>query len=126
MSIAYDNFLDADRHSAVVLRRQLLIDGQHVESASGKTFNTLNPATGEVIATIFEGGEADVERAVAVARRAFEGVRAQCPSERGQIPFRFAELLESMALKSPSLKAAMPASRSLRYCGRIFPPPSIR
>ena len=38
MSIAYDNSLDADRHSAVVLRRQLLIDGQHVESASGKNY----------------------------------------------------------------------------------------
>ena len=55
MSIAYDNTLEA-HHDAVVLRKQLLIDGQHVESVSGKTFNTLNPATGEVIATVAEGG----------------------------------------------------------------------
>ena len=52
---------------------QLLIDGRRVASSSGRTFKSLNPATEEVIATIAEGNEADVDRAVAAARRAFEG-----------------------------------------------------
>ncbi len=94
MSIAYDA-RDTSRDAAVVLRKQLLIDGRHVESVSGRTFNTLNPATGQVIATISEGNEADVERAVAAARRAFEGVWSTMrPAERGHILFRLAELMK--------------------------------
>ncbi|HAP13468.1 MAG TPA: betaine-aldehyde dehydrogenase, partial [Afipia sp.] len=50
MSIAYDYSHETSRDAAVILRKQLLIDGRHVESVSGKTFNTLNPATGQVIA----------------------------------------------------------------------------
>lgn len=94
ISIAYDA-RDTSRDAAVVLRKQLLIDGRHVESVSGRTFNTLNPATGQVIATISEGNEADVERAVAAARRAFEGVWSTMrPAERGHILFRLAELMK--------------------------------
>ncbi|HBR46356.1 MAG TPA: betaine-aldehyde dehydrogenase, partial [Afipia sp.] len=95
MSIAYDYSHETSRDAAVILRKQLLIDGRHVESVSGKTFNTLNPATGQVIATISEGSEADVDRAVAAARRAFEGVWSTMRSaERGHILFRLAELMK--------------------------------
>jgi aldehyde dehydrogenase (NAD+) len=80
------------------MQKRLLIDGQHVESVSGRTFNTLNPATEEVIATIAEGNEADVDRAVAAARRAFEGpwstMRA---AERGHILFRLVDLMKRHA-----------------------------
>ena len=44
--------------------KKLLINGQWVESASGKTFKTYNPATGEVITEEAEADEADVDRAV--------------------------------------------------------------
>ena len=68
MSIAYDY----DRETALPVAasgpKLLLIDGQRVPSASGRTFETLNPATEQVIATIAEGNEADVDRAVAAAR----------------------------------------------------------
>ena len=53
-------------------RYSLLIDGQLVESASGKTFLSINPADNEPLAEVAEGGVEDVERAVAAARRAFE------------------------------------------------------
>ena len=72
MSIAYDYSREVPPVSAAK-PRLLLIDGQHVPSASGRTFKTLNPATEQVIATVAEGNEADVDRAVAAARRAFEG-----------------------------------------------------
>jgi len=95
MSIAYDHSHEVSRDAAVVLRKQLLIDGRHVESVSGRTFNTLNPATGQVIATIAEGNEVDVDRAVAAARRAFEGVWGTMrAAERGHILFRLAELMK--------------------------------
>lgn len=53
-------------------RYQLLINGQLVDSASGKTFMTISPADNEPLAEIAEGGVDDVNRAVAAARRAFE------------------------------------------------------
>lgn len=118
MSIAYDYSHDTSRDAALVLRKQLLIDGQHVESVSGRTFNTLNPATGQVIATISEGNEADVERAVAAARRAFEGVwGAMRPAERGHILFRLAELMKQHGDELAELEsrdAGKPISAVLR------------
>ncbi len=52
---------------------QLFIDGERVDAASGRTFESQNPYTGKPWATIADGGPEDVDRAVASARRAFEG-----------------------------------------------------
>jgi aldehyde dehydrogenase (NAD+) len=75
---------------------QLLIDGQWVDGA--KMFDTVNPATGEVLTQIAEGSAADVDRAVAAARRAFEdrngAWRKLSASERGRMIWRLADLLE--------------------------------
>ena len=51
----------------------LLIDGQFVPSISGRTFDTLNPATEEVLAEVAEGGVEDVNAAVLAARKALDG-----------------------------------------------------
>ena len=51
---------------------KLLIDGQWRDSLSGKTFETINPATEEVIAHIAEGDAADIDLAVKAARKAFD------------------------------------------------------
>lgn len=53
--------------------KRLLIGGQWVEAISGRTFDSVNPATGKVIAQLAEGGADDIDRAVAAARTAFEG-----------------------------------------------------
>src|SRR5262249_39998216 len=53
--------------------KKMLIDGKWVDAASGKKFETLNPATGELLATVAEGDAEDINRAVVAARRAFEG-----------------------------------------------------
>ena len=55
--------------------RKLFIDGQWVDAASGKTFETPNPATGETLANVAEGDAEDIDRAVSAARRAFEAAR---------------------------------------------------
>jgi aminomuconate-semialdehyde/2-hydroxymuconate-6-semialdehyde dehydrogenase len=60
------------RPDAGVLDVKLFIDGAYVDAQSGKTFESVNPATGEVIARVAEAGKADVDRAVAAARRAFD------------------------------------------------------
>ncbi|KAF3970846.1 hypothetical protein CMV_005481 [Castanea mollissima] len=75
---------------------QLLIGGQFVDAVSGKTFQTLDPRTGEVIANIAEGDAEDVNRAVAVARKAFdEGPWPRMTAyERQRVLLRFADLIE--------------------------------
>ncbi|XP_008781996.1 aldehyde dehydrogenase family 2 member B7, mitochondrial [Phoenix dactylifera] len=75
---------------------QLLINGQFVDAASGRTFPTLDPRTGEVIAHVAEGDVEDVNRAVAAARKAFD--QGPWPRmtgyERSRILLRFADLIE--------------------------------
>src|SRR5689334_16893233 len=61
-----------EAHRNLKRRYGLLIDGEWVEPSSGRTFPTVNPATGETLAEIGAGEAADIDRAVAAARRAFE------------------------------------------------------
>ena len=86
------------RHAGGFLGRtpQMLIDGKMVGAVSGKTFGVYNPATGGVIANVPEGDKADVDLAVAAARRAFDERRwgRISPSERGRILWRIADLIE--------------------------------
>jgi aldehyde dehydrogenase (NAD+) len=79
-----------------IRRTQMLIDGKWVDSASGKTFETLNPATGEIIAQVAEGDKEDVDRAVKAARKAFETGpwRRMDARERGKCLYRLADLIE--------------------------------
>jgi aldehyde dehydrogenase (NAD+) len=66
---------------------KLLIDGKWVNAASGKTFETTNPSTGEVIAHVAEADKADVDKAVEAARAAFESGpwSKTSASERGRL-----------------------------------------
>jgi len=75
---------------------QLLIDGQFVNAASGKTFPTFDPRTGDVIANVAEGDAPDVNKAVKAARKAFDvGPWPKMTAyERSCIMLRFADLLE--------------------------------
>ena len=78
--------------------KRLLIDGKWLEAASGKTFDSINPATGEVLAQVAEGDAEDIDRAVEAARRAFEGPWGKVkPFERQAILLRFADLVEQHA-----------------------------
>ncbi len=74
---------------------KLLIGGQWVASASGKTFPTYNPATGEVLTHCAEGDAEDVERAVVAARKAFESGpwHTMTASERGRIIWKIGDLM---------------------------------
>jgi phenylacetaldehyde dehydrogenase len=87
--------------------RRMLIDGQWVEAASGKTFVTTDPATEQEITHVAQGEAEDIDRAVAAARRAFEEGpwRTITPSARGQIIWRLADLLEKHADEFAELEA---------------------
>ena len=75
--------------------RQLFINGQWIDAASGKTFETPNPATGATLANVAEGDAEDIDRAVQAARKAFdEGPWSRMtPSERGRIIWRIGDLI---------------------------------
>jgi aldehyde dehydrogenase (NAD+) len=75
--------------------KRMFIDGKWVESASGKQFETVNPSTGQVLASVAEGDSEDIDRAVAAARRAFDGPwRKFKPFERQNLLLKLADLVE--------------------------------
>src|SRR5271154_735133 len=82
--------------SFVARKQKKLINGKWVEAASGKTFPTYNPATGEVLANVAEGDREDIDRAVKAARAAFETGpwSKMTPSERGRVIWKLGDLLE--------------------------------
>src|SRR5437016_12851747 len=82
---------------AKVSTGKLLINGQWTEG-SGKPFDTVNPATGEVLTQVAEASAKDVDQAVSAARKAFDEVagpwRKMSASERGKVLWRIADLVE--------------------------------
>jgi len=80
----------------VARKQKMLINGKWVEAASGKTFPTFNPATGEILSHVAEGDREDIDRAVKAARAAFEsGAWSRIsPSERGRLIWKLADLIE--------------------------------
>lgn len=75
--------------------KRMFINGKWVEAASGKTFETVNPSTGEVLAQVAEGDSEDVDRAVAAARHAFNGPWSKFkPFERQNLLLKLADLVE--------------------------------
>ena len=76
--------------------KRMLIGGHWVAAASGKTFETRNPATGELLAVVPEGDREDIDRAVAAARAAFEGPwRRMKPDERAALMHALADVVDA-------------------------------
>jgi phenylacetaldehyde dehydrogenase len=75
--------------------RQLFIGGQWVDAASGKTFATPDPATGDTLASLAEGDAEDINRAVRAARAAFDDGpwTRMTPSERGRLIWKIGDLI---------------------------------
>ncbi len=75
--------------------RPMLIGGDWVKAASGRTFEVFNPATGEVLSTVAEGDSEDIDRAVKTARAAFETGpwSRMSPSDRGRAIHRIGDLI---------------------------------
>ncbi|SCC39056.1 Aldehyde dehydrogenase [Bacillus mobilis] len=76
--------------------KKLYVNGSFIESASGKTFKTPNPATGETLAVVSEAGREDIHKAVVAARMAFdEGPWSRMSTaERSRLMYKLADLME--------------------------------
>jgi aldehyde dehydrogenase (NAD+) len=102
----------------------MLIDGEWVAAASGKTFETTDPATGKVLARLPEADSEDIDRAVRAARRAFEGEWCRVkPFERQAMLLKLAELIDShfddLAMLD-TLDMGVPISRVRNYRRRAI------
>lgn len=93
-----------DRAAGLSFRGQAFIGGRFVDAASGRTFESINPATGAVLTQVAECDQEDINRAVAAARTAFEDGRwsGMAPGDRKAVMLKLADLirdnLEEMAL----------------------------
>jgi len=89
------------------LETRLLIDNAWTDASDGKTFEAINPATGEVIAAVAAGGAADVERAVQAARKALDhGEWSSMDAvERGRLMFKLADLVDANAKDLAALES---------------------
>ncbi len=75
---------------------KLFIDGRFEDATSGRSFETVNPATGEVLTSVAEGGEEDVDRAARAARRAFDSgpwTRKMSAADRARLLWKVGDLL---------------------------------
>ncbi len=120
-----------ERARTLSFRTQAFIDGRYLDAASGATFDTINPATGKLLARVAAGDQEDINRAVGSARAAFrKGAWANfAPAKRKKILLRFADailkhteelaLLETLDMGKPisdSLKIDIPgAARCLKW-----------
>src|SRR6202045_2578217 len=86
-----------ERARTLDIRTKAFINGNYVESASGATFDSINPGTGKLLARVASGDTEDINRAVTAARTAFrKGVWAnQAPKDRQKVLKRFAELIRT-------------------------------
>ncbi len=104
--------------------KRMLIGGEWTEAASGKTFDSINPATGEVLAKVAEGDAEDINRAVAAARKAFEGPWSKFkPYERQQLLLKIADLVEANfeeLAQLDTLDMGAPVSRTLGNRRRVL------
>lgn len=81
-----------------ITEKLILVGGIERPSASGKTIDVYNPATGKLLAQVSEGDERDIDIAVRAARDALEGPWGQMsPTERGTILYRIADAIHSHA-----------------------------
>ncbi|MGB8831471.1 MAG: aldehyde dehydrogenase family protein, partial [Candidatus Sulfotelmatobacter sp.] len=97
MGIAVSPQIHPDVADFIDKPRKMLINGKWVNSISGKTFPTYNPATGDVLAQVAEGDSQDIQEAVKAARKAFDQGpwRRMTASERGRLIWKLADLLEA-------------------------------
>jgi acyl-CoA reductase-like NAD-dependent aldehyde dehydrogenase len=108
-----------ERARALEFRTQAFIDGRYVDAASGATFDSVNPATGKLLARVAAGDQEDINRAVLGARSAFrKGVWVNLrPAKRKRILLQFAELIskhaEELALLE-TLDMGKPITNSLK------------
>jgi len=95
--------------------KKLLIDGQWVEAASGKTFPVIDPSSNQEVGRVAEGDKADVDKAAKAARRAFESGEwpRLRPVQRERLLMKLADLVEANADELAQLESCLLYTSSL-------------
>lgn len=112
------SYIGVDAHVSEMSKAPvgIIIDGKTRPSVAGRTFEKHNPATGELVAVLSEGDGADIDLAVAAARRAFEGPWARfTPADRQALLLRWADLVDAHyedIVMTDVLDIGMPITRS--------------
>ncbi|SJM31847.1 aldehyde dehydrogenase [Mesorhizobium delmotii] len=112
--------------TALKLPSKMIVDGVQVAALSGKTFATLNPATGEVLAELPAASAADVDKAVTAARYAFEDGRWSklAPANRKKVLLKLASVIEENALEL-ALMESLDSGKTISDCTSIDVPEAI-
>ena len=99
MALAYNDVID--KKNSLDFRTQAFIGGNYVDSASGKTFESISPVDGKIITNIAECDVEDINKAVIAAREVFEkgSWSRMAPSKRKKILFNFADLMKRNILE---------------------------
>jgi acyl-CoA reductase-like NAD-dependent aldehyde dehydrogenase len=100
--------------------KKLFIGGRWTDASSGKTFESIDPATGDVLARVAEAGADDVDRAVVAARKTFDsGVwRDLPPAERARALWKIGDMIEERATEFAQLETldnGMPINDALLF-----------
>ncbi|HEV2712796.1 MAG TPA: aldehyde dehydrogenase family protein, partial [Gaiellaceae bacterium] len=102
--------------SVTVQQLQNLVGGKFVDAVEGGTAEIVNPSTGETIAEVPEGTQADVDRAVEAAKQAWPEWRESTPAERAELLLKLADVIdehtdELAELESRNVGKPLPAAR---------------
>ena len=90
---------------STITRMKNFVGGEWVDAAEGGTMEVINPATGETIAEVPRGTQADVDRAVEAAKKAFEEWRDTTPGERAELLLKLADLIDENAEELAELES---------------------
>ncbi len=102
----YDPAPESTDHVSLKKRYGLFIGGEFTAPQSGRYFDTINPATEEALARVADAGEADVDRAVRAARKAYsERWSRMRPKERGKYIYRIARILQERAREFAAIES---------------------
>ncbi|AXA52991.1 aldehyde dehydrogenase [Pseudomonas thivervalensis] len=124
------DLLSKEQYAAIAAQlkfpTQAFINGEFRDALSGKTFITMNPATGEQLAEIAACDSRDVDVAVAAAKQAFEDGRWHklSPGARKQVLLRFAQLLEDNAHELAVLES-LDSGKPVSECQNVDVPDTI-
>lgn len=110
----YSTSPESTSHVQLKKRYELYIDGKFVAPESGKYFQTINPATEKAIAEVAYGSEADVDKAVKAARKAYETVWSKLSArERGKYIYRIARMMQERA-RELAVVESLDAGKTIR------------
>jgi len=111
---SYDPAPESADHVKLAKRYELFINGEFTAPNEGKYFDTVNPATEAKLAEVAEASEADVDRAVKAARKAYENVWSKMPArERGKYLYRIARIIQERS-RELSVLESMDGGKPIR------------